>query len=250
MNGMELDANNKEGRSLSFLNFFTGVELKQSQTSAINTLMNRIMMIPVMIIYNIIDTAQNAIRRIMAIPMSIGSRISAIVSSFSGTYSTIKVIFRRLTSYGFGMKKVKAMTVDMFATILTNLINSKMQAFDAYIARLSNKVFSLGMDGAKAVPLVGTAVATGTAVNTTATTVDETLDNIASNMKSVETSLDNESNNLEEKAKKEKEKEMFRTEINKKLDDNDNTEKKGGKRSRRKKRILKKKKRCTKRLNY
>jgi ABC-type transporter Mla subunit MlaD len=129
----------------------------------------------------------------------------------------------------------------MFATILTNLINSKMQAFDAYIARLSNKVFSLGMDGAKAVPLVGTAVATGTAVNTTATTVDETLDNIASNMKSVETSLDNESNNLEEKAKKEKEKEMFRTEINKKLDDNDNTEKKGGKRRIRSKKIRSKK---------
>ena len=53
MNGMTLDANNNKTRTLSFLNFFSDVELKQNQTSAINTLMNRIMMIPVMIIYNI-----------------------------------------------------------------------------------------------------------------------------------------------------------------------------------------------------
>lgn len=227
MNGMPLDANNNEGRKLSFFNFFGDIQLKQAQSDSINTLMNRIMMIPVMIIYNIIDNVKNSIGRLVAIPMRIGSNISLIVNSFNGTFATIKSIFRRLKNLGFGMKKVKAMTVDIFATILSNLINAKMAAFDAYIAKLSNKALSLSLDGVKAVPFAGTVVAVGTAVNTTGTAIDESLDNIASNMQSVATSLDNESNNLEDKGKKDSDKAVISEEINKKLEDDDL--KKGGK---------------------
>ena len=240
MNGMPLDANNNEGRKLSFLSFFSDIQLKQAQSDSINTLMNRIMMIPVMIIYNIIETVKNSIGRLVAIPMRIGSNISLIVNSFNGTFATIKSIFRRLKNLGFGMKKVKAMTVDMFATILSNLINAKMAAFDAYIAKLSNKALSLSMDGVKAVPFAGTVVAVGTAVNTTGTAIDESLDNIASNMQSIATSLDNESNNLEDKGKKDSDKAAISEEITKKLEEDDDLKKGGGKTKTKTKRRIKK----------
>jgi len=239
MNGMPLDANNNEGRKLSFLSFFSDIQLKQAQSDSINTLINRIMMIPVMIIYNIIETVKNSIGRLVAIPMRIGSNISLIVNSFNGTFATIKSIFRRLKNLGFGMKKVKAMTVDIFATILSNLINAKMAAFDAYIAKLSNKALSLSMDGVKAVPFAGTVVAVGTAVNTTGTAIDESLDNIASNMQSIATSLDNESNNLEDKGKKDSDKAAISEEINKKLEDDDDLQKGGKMKTKTKRRIKK-----------
>jgi hypothetical protein len=236
INGLRMSSERKTPTLINFLtNWFGDIHLKPEQKNAFNILIHHVLMIPVLVLLSINDTVQRTLKNILRIPMSIANQIGMIVNSLGSTISSLRFIFSRLTRLGFGIQKVKAMTIDIFATILTNLINTKIGGFDAYVDKVTNRGIQVAMDGVKAVPFVGTVASTGTAIHTTADTVEETLETVSSNMKSIETSLDTEGSKLE----KAEQKQLFKDQLTEKMKDDDP---KGGysrRRRRRRRRSLK-----------
>jgi hypothetical protein len=184
--------------------------------------------------------------------MNLVSKIDAICNSLSETFRKLNQFFEKLIDMGFGMKKIIAMTVNMFATILTNVIEQKVHKFDMYVNRITNKGLSIGMDIVKSIPFAGASVAIGNAGLTAIDTTDDIVNDVANNMDRIDKSLDKELSNVGNLNKRDMKKKLFRKRISQDINPKPQSKNGGGKkwsRKNKKKQINRQTRFCKKKKN-
>lgn len=192
VNGMEMDADMKFPTLLGSLGkiFDTIDMLEPPQKAVLNKLFLKILFTPVIILTSITNTVKRVIIRIITFPISLVRKVSAICDSLQATFAKLNRFFNRLIDMGLSVKRVIAMTIKLFATVLTAVVEKQIHEYDAYIGQLSNLGISIGMDAVKAIPVAGTAVALGNMGTTAMTTTDDVLDDVADNMSRIERTID------------------------------------------------------------
>jgi hypothetical protein len=193
LNGMKMSTKPMPtlfGLFFSVTHFFDDINLPPEQKRVLLQFANKIFSIPSMLLSSISKDIHKAIHDIMALPLSLIKQTTLIGNSLYGTYKKLNELFNKLTNMGLDTSKIKKMTIDILAGLLTKVIQTSINEFDAFIDRISKKALNTCAEGVKVWPGVGNLFALGTGGFILGDTVNDMLKTVATYMGVIKTSID------------------------------------------------------------
>jgi hypothetical protein len=160
LNGMKMSSLH-QGPTLFGLigHIFDGIELKPDQRPVFYLLIEKLLSIPFMILGSINRTFFGVIHGILALPLSIIKQVKLICKALMGTFRQIRNLFHKFASFGFKLKKIKILIADIFTGIVTKVIKSTIDEFEAFIDKLTQKAYNAGVEMVKSIPFAGSMLA-------------------------------------------------------------------------------------------